>query len=106
MGYLGRMLGVGVGGCAPRPPFPEMTCGFLIQLAYSAKKKKLCGLLVFKVEQETSAPSPKKSLDLPLGTTSYLTTTDKTLRCAKNVRLKTHHGGTYCLFCVCVYNAP
>ena len=31
-----------------RLPPPEMTCGFLIQLVFCKKKKKLCGLLVLK----------------------------------------------------------
>ena len=39
-GSRGRVQGV-----RPPPP-PEMTCGFLIQLVF--RKKKLCGLLVFK----------------------------------------------------------
>ena len=41
----GADLGGGCRGCAP---LPEMTCGFLIQLAFCPKKKKLCGLLVLK----------------------------------------------------------
>ena len=40
----GADLGGGCRGCAP---FPEMTCGFLIQLVFY-QKKKLCGLLVLK----------------------------------------------------------
>ena len=40
----GADLGEGCRGCAPPP---EMTCGFLIQLAVFCKKK-LCGLLVLK----------------------------------------------------------
>ena len=78
----------------PPPPLPRDDLWFSDTTGLFCQQKKLCGLLVFKVEQETSAPSPKKSLDLPLGTTSYLTTTDKTLRWAKKVRLKTLHGGT------------
>ena len=42
------------------PAPPEMTCGFLIPLVF-CEKKKLCGLLVLPVEQETSAPPPKKN---------------------------------------------
>ena len=38
---------------------PEMTCGFLIQLVFS-KKKKTMWLIGVEVEQETSAPPPKK----------------------------------------------
>ena len=42
------------------PPPPEMTCGFLIQLVLCKKKKKLWFIGV-EVEQETSAPPPKKN---------------------------------------------
>ena len=38
-------LGGGCRGCAPPP---KMTCGFLIQLVFCKKIKKLCGLLVLK----------------------------------------------------------
>ena len=41
------------------PPPPEMTCGFLIQLVF-CKKEKLWFINV-EVEQETSAPPPKKN---------------------------------------------
>ena len=41
------------------PPPPEMTCGFLIQLVFGQKKKK--GFIGIEVEQETSAPLPKKN---------------------------------------------
>ena len=69
MGFIhlipGADLGGGCRGCAPPPP--EMTCGFLIRLVFC--KKKQCGLLVsVEVEQETSAPPPKKILDSPLHT--------------------------------------
>ena len=69
MGFIhlipGADLGGGCRGCAPPPR--EMTCGFLIQLVFC--KKKLCGLLVsVEVEQETSAPPPKKILDSQLHT--------------------------------------
>ena len=57
----GADLGGGSRGCAPPPPPPEMTCGFLIQLVF-CKKKKMWFIGV-KVEQETSAPPPKKTLD-------------------------------------------
>ena len=38
---------------------PEMTCGFLIQLVF-CKKKKTMWFIGVEVEQETSAPPPKK----------------------------------------------
>ena len=38
---------------------PEMTCGFLIQLVF--RKKKTMWLIGIEVEQETSAPPPKKN---------------------------------------------
>ena len=37
---------------------PEMTCSFLIQLVFCGKKKWFIGV---EVEQETSAPPPKKN---------------------------------------------
>ena len=40
---------------------PEMTCGFLIQLVFCKKKKKTMGFIGVEVEQETSAPPPKKN---------------------------------------------
>ena len=49
-------LGGGCRGCAP--PLPEITCGFLIQLVFS--KKKTMWFIGVEVEQETSAPPPKK----------------------------------------------
>ena len=54
----GADLGEGCRGCAPPPP-PEMTCGFLIQLVFC--KKKTMWFIGVEVEQETSAPSPKKN---------------------------------------------
>ena len=42
----GADLGGGCSGCAPPPPSPEISCGFLIQLVFC--KKKLCGLLTLK----------------------------------------------------------
>ena len=42
------------------PPPPEMTCGFLIQLVFC--KKKTMWFIGVEVEQETSAPPPKKNL--------------------------------------------
>ena len=52
-GSRGRLQGV----CIPPPPSPEMTCGFLIQLVFCKKKMWCIGV---EVEQETSAPPPKK----------------------------------------------
>ena len=51
-------LGGGCRGCAPPPP--KMTCGFLIQLVF-CKIKKTTWLIGVEVEQETSAPPPKKN---------------------------------------------
>ena len=51
-------LGGGCRGCAPPPP-PEITLGFLIQLVFC--KKKTMWFIGVEVEQETSAPPPKKS---------------------------------------------
>ena len=56
----GEDLGGGRRGCAP-PPRPEMTCGFLIQLVFC--KTKTMWFIGVAVEQETSAPPPKKILD-------------------------------------------
>ena len=44
--------------CTPHPP--EMNCGFLIQLVFYQKKKSIWFIGV-EVEQETSAPPPKKN---------------------------------------------
>ena len=53
-GSRGRVQGV-------RIPPPEMTCGFLIQLVFcKKKKKKTMWLIGVELEQETSAPPPKK----------------------------------------------
>ena len=50
------------GGCAPPPPHhPEITCGFLIQLVFCQKKKKTKWFIGVEVEQEKSAPPPKKN---------------------------------------------
>ena len=54
----GADLGGGCRGCAPSP---EMTCGFLIQLVFCQKKKKIMWFIGVEVEQETSAPPPKKN---------------------------------------------
>ena len=51
-GSRGRVQGVRT----PLPPPPAMTCGFLIQLVFCKKKN-----YVVEVEQETSAPPPKKN---------------------------------------------
>ena len=56
-GTSGADLGGGCRGCAP-PPL-EMTCGFLIQLVFC--KKKTMWFISVEVEQETSAPPPKKN---------------------------------------------
>ena len=47
--------------CLPKspPPPPEMTCSFLIQLVFC--KKKTMWFIGVEVEQETSAPPPKKN---------------------------------------------
>ena len=52
----GRVQGVRT----PSPPSPEMTCGFLLQLVFC--KKKTMWFIGAEVEQETSAPPPKKNL--------------------------------------------
>ena len=57
----GADLGGGCRGYAP--PLPEMTCSFLMQLVFCKKKLWFIGV---EVEQETSAPPPKKILDPPL----------------------------------------
>ena len=54
-------------------PPPQMTCSFLIQLVFS-KKKKTMWFIGAEVEQETSAPPPKKitgSAPAYLGIMSY-----------------------------------
>ena len=48
----------------PPPPPSEMTCGFLIQLVFC--KKKTMWFIGVEIEQETSAPPPKKIQDPPL----------------------------------------
>ena len=53
-------LGEAAGG-APPPPPTEMTCGFLLQLVFCAKKKKTMWFIGVEVEQETSAPLPTKN---------------------------------------------
>ena len=54
----GADLGGGCRGCAPSP---EITRGFLIQLVFCKKKKKTMWFIGVEVEQETSAPPPKKN---------------------------------------------
>ena len=55
------------------PPLPrEMTCGILIQLVFCKKTKNYVGV---EVEQETSAPSPKKILDPPLNCKRHISLT-------------------------------
>ena len=62
LGYPGADLGGGCRGCAPHPPPPEMTCGFLIQLVFCKKKnKKTMWFIGVEVEQETNATPPKKN---------------------------------------------
>ena len=52
----------GEGGAHPSPPPPgEMTCGFLIQLVFCKKKTTTMWFIGVEVEQETSAPPPKKN---------------------------------------------
>ena len=55
----GADLGGGCRGCAPPPPSPEMSCGVLIQLVFC--KQKTMWFIGVEVEQETSAPPPKKN---------------------------------------------
>ena len=52
-------LGGGSRGCSLPPPPLEMTCGFLLQLVFC--KKKIMWFIGVEVEQETSAPPPKKN---------------------------------------------
>ena len=59
----GAELGEECRGCSPPRP-NEMTCGFQIQLVF-CQKKKLCGFIGVEVEQETSAPPPKKKSWIP-----------------------------------------
>ena len=54
-GYRGGSRGRVQGVCTP----PDMTCGFLIQLVFL--KKKTMWFIGVEVEQETSAPPPKKN---------------------------------------------
>ena len=54
----GADLGGGCRGCAP---LPEITCGFLIQQVFCKKKKRTMWFIGVEVEQETSAPPPKKN---------------------------------------------
>ena len=61
--------GADLGGCRVCTPFPpDMTCGFLLQLVFCQKEKKLCGILVLK----WWCTPPKKILDLSLITHYYL----------------------------------
>ena len=54
----GGSRGRGQGVRTPAPP--EMTCGFLIQLVF-CKEKETMWFIGVEVEQETSAPPPKKN---------------------------------------------
>ena len=78
--HSGADLGGGCRGCAPTPPPPfEMTCGFLIQLVFCKKTKPLWFIGV-EVEQEPSAPPPKKN---PGSTPAiYITVTSSTINFA------------------------
>ena len=58
LAVTGADLGGGCRGFAPS--LPEMTCGFLIQLEF-CKKKKTMWFISVEVQQETSAPPPKKN---------------------------------------------
>ena len=60
----GQISGEGVGGVHPPPP--EMNCGFFNTTGILQKTKKTRWFIGVEVEQETSAPPPKKILDLPL----------------------------------------
>ena len=53
------LSGANLGVLTP-PPTTEMTCGFLIQLVF-CKKNKTMWFIGVEVEQETSAPPPKKN---------------------------------------------
>ena len=64
-----RGWGGGGAGGAPPPPPPEMTCGFLIQLVFCKKTMWFIGV---EVEQETSAPPPKKNPGSAPGMNNYL----------------------------------
>ena len=55
----GADLGEGCRGCAPPPP--EMTCGFSNTTGILQKKKKAMWFIGVEVEQEKSAPPPKKN---------------------------------------------
>ena len=76
----GADLGGGCRGCAPPP---EMTCGFLIQLVFC--KKKTMWFIGVEVEQETSAPPPKKKiLDPPLLDINIHNLSQKTMKLQSN----------------------
>ena len=72
-GVRGGSRGRVQGERTPPPPPSEMTCGFLIQLVFSEKKKKMW-FIGAEVEQETSAPPPKKNPGSAPGSPSF---TDK-----------------------------
>ena len=61
LGYPGADLGGGCRGCAHPSPPPEMTGRFVIQLVFCKKKKKTMLFIGVEVEQEMSAPPPKKN---------------------------------------------
>ena len=68
----GRVQGVRTPLPVP-PPHPEMTCGFLIQLVF-CKIKKTMWFIGVEVEQQTSAPPPKKNPgSAPVNVVSHVT---------------------------------
>ena len=70
-------LGGGCRGCAPLPPSPWDDLRFSNTTGILQKKKTMCFIGV-EVEQETSAPPPKKILDPPLESLSGHTVVDTT----------------------------
>ena len=86
--FRGRSRGRVHGVRSPPPPF-EVTCGFLIQLVFCKKTKPLWFIGV-EVEQELSAPPPKKN---PGSTPAiYITVTSSTItllqsKCTKQLGL-------------------
>ena len=57
--YITSNSGADLGGGCRGYATPEMTCGFLIQLVFC--KKKTMWFIGVEVEQEMSAPPPKKN---------------------------------------------
>ena len=78
----------------------EMTCGFLIQLVFCQKKKTMWFIGV-EVEQETSAPPPKKNPGFAPALDSRTRTTTSTRFALKFFRVLSknrHHGILHCTF--------